>query len=162
MLGLLSRIRWSRSRRVGPEPRLTRRSRAGVGMWLTLLGLLALSCDGRLSGSGVALTTSSGEACLDGSVACGDSCALLASSAQNCGACGSVCSSTDICDRGRCRPAAAGCSEPTLLCGSDCINAQTDEQHCGGCNDSCPSTASCTGGACECPGAASVCGNDCV
>jgi hypothetical protein len=149
--------------RVVRSPRaMGRRSPAWAGVWLTLLGLLASACGKRSNEPEVALTTISGERCSDGSVACGDSCVHLASSAQNCGGCGNVCASGDICDRGRCHPAAAGCSLPTSLCGSDCVDVASDEQHCGGCGNACPSTASCSGSICACPGSESVCGSECV
>lgn len=110
----------------------------------------------------VATRTLSGMECVDGAVACGDSCARLASSALHCGACDNACGPDAICDRGACVSAAAGCSSGLTLCGGGCIDASTDREHCGGCEQSCAPEGECSAGSCLCPGELTPCDSACV
>ncbi len=123
---------------------------------------LLVACGSEPESERLALSTSTGVPCLNGTVACGDVCVQLDSSAEHCGACGNACAADALCDRGSCQPLAAGCSGSALLCGRECVDASSDESNCGGCGQSCPEQASCAAGACACPGALSACGAECV
>lgn len=144
------------------SPRLPKRSGAASGLFCLLLCALALACGSDPETSKAALTTTTGVTCTDGAVACGDSCAHLDSSAAHCGACDTLCSSDSICDRGQCRPAAAGCSAGLSLCGSDCIDVTSSDEHCGSCEQACAPEASCGAGSCVCPTPLAACGDSCV
>ncbi|HKO90317.1 MAG TPA: MXAN_6577-like cysteine-rich protein [Polyangiaceae bacterium] len=124
--------------------------------------VIGLGCGKADNEPEVALTTINGVACLDGAVACGDTCARLASSADHCGSCDNACGADAICDRGRCKPTVDGCSAALLLCGSDCVDTGKDREHCGSCTQTCPTDAECRSGSCECPGTLSPCGDACV
>jgi hypothetical protein len=127
-----------------------------------LLWGLAFACGEGSDEPEVALTTISGVRCTDGAVACGDTCAQLASSAEHCGGCGNVCASFAICDRGQCRPAAEGCSAALSLCGSDCVDLTSADEHCGACDNPCAPEADCAAGSCVCPNQLAACGATCV
>ena len=75
-----------------------------------LLGVAALALTA-LSGC---LNPLVGAKCEDGYTACGGQCVDLASSAQNCGACGSRCDG--VCSAGVCQPANAGGTTAVLRC----------------------------------------------
>ncbi len=139
-----------------------RRAPGWCGVALLGLWISALACGKSSADPEVALTTINGVRCEDGTVACGDECARLASSAEHCGACGVACGSGAICDQGQCKPAAEGCSQQLLLCGSDCVDPESDGAHCGQCEQRCPSDAQCDEGSCVCPGALTACGDDCA
>src|SRR6185295_17047539 len=128
-----------------------------VATWIA-----GLACGKASSEPEVARSTINGVRCLDGTVACGDVCVRLASSAGHCGACDVACDADSVCDRGHCQPASQVCSAHRLLCGSDCVDSRTDREHCGSCGTSCPSDAKCEASGCECPGALTVCGDSCV
>jgi hypothetical protein len=136
--------------------------RAMAGAIMAMWGAVAFACGGGSDEPDVAYTTINGVPCIDGAVACGDTCAQLASSAENCGACGTICAPDAICDVGRCRPAAEGCSGAASLCGSSCVDLQSADEHCGACDAPCAAEAECTAGACVCPGGLAACGSTCV
>lgn len=136
--------------------------RAVAGVFTAVLWAVAFACGGGSDEPEVAYTTISGVPCIDGAVACGDTCAQLASSAEHCGACGNICPPDAICDLGRCRPAMEGCSAALSLCGTGCVDLQSADEHCGGCDAACAPEADCAAGACVCPGALTACGAACV
>ncbi|MEZ4391174.1 MAG: hypothetical protein R3A48_08770, partial [Polyangiales bacterium] len=96
--------------------------------------------------------------CPAGSTCCGGGCIDTATSPENCGTCGSVCSTVNgvpACLNGRC--GVASCNAPFADCdGNGANGCETDTQislaHCGGCGAACPSppgaTAVCSGGRC--------------
>src|SRR5690606_31946542 len=65
------------------------------------------------------------------------------SDAQNCGACGNVCSNNQVCRNGEC-----GCGTAQLLCDGECKDVQTDAEHCGACNSACQAGQWCADGFC--------------
>jgi len=129
---------------------------------LTAACSVALACGKATDRLEVSYTTSNGVRCPEGMAACGAECVRLESSAGHCGACDHACSSTELCDLGRCRALVQGCSSSRLMCGSDCVDSLSDREHCGACDQSCPAAAECEAGACTCPGALTVCGDACV
>ena len=83
---------------------------------------------------------------------CAGACANLASDANNCGACGVVCSLKEICSNGVCgsikAPPPSPCDPGLLLCGTTCVDAQTDVNNCGACGQACGSGYACVSGVC--------------
>jgi hypothetical protein len=96
--------------------------------------------------------------------------------ARNCGACGRVCASGQVCNagactnppivcgNGRCEPGetcgscpgdcgacAPSCTGGLALCSGSCVNTQTDANNCGACNARCTSGQTCSGGVCTAP-----------
>ena len=60
--------------------------------------------------------------------------AAVNSDPRNCGGCGRICSSGQVCSTSECR---SGCTSGTTLCGSSCVNAQSDARNCGACGNQC-------------------------
>src|SRR4029078_13718231 len=106
------------------------RARPWLRALLLATWVAGLACGKASNGPEVALETINGVRCVDGTVACGDVCARLSSSAEHCGSCDVACEADSVCDRGRCQPASVGCSGQRLLCGSDCVDARSDLDHC--------------------------------
>ncbi len=107
-----------------------------------------------------------GGTCQPGTVRCVDTCAVLATDARNCGACGVACGGSDVCSGGTC---AATCAAPLSSCGTgmdrSCADLRTDSEHCGACGTACATTAVCQAGTCvdTCAVAGtSRCGDACV
>ncbi len=113
-------------------------------------------------------------ACPAGFANCGDGQCDVATATDpnNCGACGTVCS-TNLCSNSQCLcsddmtpcsdPSCASC--PANPCGAgtaNCgdgtcdVNTATDPNNCGGCGNVCPS-GTCTAGACTCSGGGAAC-----
>ena len=86
-----------------------------------------------------------------GLTGCGNACVNLTSDANNCGACGDVCATSDpnasgsSCVSGACM---AECNAGYVLCNGTCVNEQSDRNNCGGCGVACAATESCQSGAC--------------
>jgi formylglycine-generating enzyme required for sulfatase activity/uncharacterized protein YjdB len=87
-----------------------------------------------------------------GLTACGSTCSNTASDPNNCGACGTVCATTDpnaasvACVASQCLTT---CNVGYTECNNICVNQQTDPNNCGGCGVGCSgATPSCAGGAC--------------
>ncbi|MBK6528241.1 MAG: SUMF1/EgtB/PvdO family nonheme iron enzyme [Deltaproteobacteria bacterium] len=86
--------------------------------------------------------------CPPSGVPCGDlSCVDLTSSASNCGACGIICPTDQVCIAGRCR-----CSPPQSLCDGLCVNTNSDGMNCGACGNRCSTGYLCGAGSCQCEG----------
>ncbi|MEY2931646.1 MAG: hypothetical protein RL033_2395 [Pseudomonadota bacterium] len=128
-----------------------------LALWVS-----GLACGKSSNEPEVALTTINGVRCVDGTVACGETCVRLESSAEHCGACEVACGADTICDQGQCKAAAEGCSERRLLCGSDCVDTREDREHCGACDQRCATEGRCDEGSCVCPGALIACGESCA
>ena len=77
----------------------------------------------------------------------------------NCGACGHVCPTGQICSGGVC-----SCPSGLSYCGNLCVNPGTDNYNCGACGHVCPPGKACLRGACvtSCPPGQLVCGDLCV
>lgn len=84
------------------------------------------------NGSGVVFTDSP---CTGRETLCGTSCADLLTDKNNCGVCGRVCGSDEICVNARCGPACK--TSGTTLCGSDCVDLSTNMTNCGSCGNEC-------------------------
>ncbi|QSQ25662.1 hypothetical protein JY651_12330 [Pyxidicoccus parkwayensis] len=95
--------------------------------------------------------------CTDGQVTCGDRCIDTRTDAQNCGACGTVCGPSEVCEAGRCE-----CSGALERCGNLCIDTQENDRNCGGCGTVCGPGQFCRDGRCQCPSNQESCGNRCV
>jgi hypothetical protein len=79
---------------------------------------------------------------------CGNVCSDTSVDAQNCGACGTTCSS-EACAASQCVGGVTCVGQ--AACGSTCTNLQTDTNNCGACGNACPVGASCTSGQCAGP-----------
>ena len=107
--------------------------------------------------------------CGTGQLACGTppACVSVQSDPRNCGRCGTVCATGQMCSAGAC---VTTCAAPSVVCttagGVACVNTQTDATHCGRCNNACPSGQSCRAGVCasttSCPAGQTMCGTRCV
>jgi uncharacterized protein YjdB len=91
--------------------------------------------------------------CNAGFTACGAACVNEQSDPNNCGACGSVCTTTDpnaagaSCTAGTC---AVACSAGFTLCNGVCVNESADANNCGACGNVCAG-GPCSGGMCPPP-----------
>ncbi len=99
------------------------------------------------NGGGVAAVTQCKGVCTD-----------LDLDANNCGACGARCSSSQVCRGGAC----ARCPSKDTQCKDQCADLMADNANCGACGKVCTGkNGTCVGGVCSpCDGA--VCGNACV
>ena len=88
-----------------------------------------------------------------GGVLCGASCIDLSADTRNCGSCGHVCASDQICTAGSCVP----CSP---VCGGVCTNLGSDHANCGACGHGCLASERCTSGACV--ACSALCGGACA
>lgn len=89
---------------------------------------------------------SSAPNCAEGETACADHCVNVASSKNNCGACGTICGEGLVCDVGVCHPA---CRAGRVECNGGCIDIASDDRGCGGCGVQCEAPAKCRGGVCR-------------
>jgi collagen type I/II/III/V/XI/XXIV/XXVII alpha len=92
-----------------------------------------------------------GESC------CRGACVDEQTDSNNCGACGTVCTTSDpnasgaSCSSGAC---VTSCNAGFTLCGTTCVNEQTDSNNCGGCGTTCSGAAPvCVNSTCtpDCP-----------
>jgi hypothetical protein len=85
----------------------------------------------------------------------------LATDGANCGACGVICATSEVCSAGRC---AASCAAPLAVCtdgaSSSCADLSNDPEHCGTCDIACAAGQSCTAGICgpSCSAPLTTCG----
>lgn len=88
-----------------------------------------------------------------GGVLCGTTCTSLSGDVNNCGSCGTVCSSGQFCAGGAC----LACSP---LCGGACVDLASDDTNCGSCGNACLPSQACNGGACV--ACTMLCGGACT
>ncbi len=86
--------------------------------------------------------------CPVGQIRCGAYC-VRNDTIENCGTCGHLCASTELCAAGTCE---ARCDSPKTVCGTTCTDPATDPAHCGSCDKACATGMQCVGGACRWPG----------
>lgn len=102
--------------------------------------------------------------CFTGQTQCGAECSDLISDNNNCGSCGHVCGSDEICMNGICSKISK-CNEGETLCDDTCVDTKTDSNNCGGCGNKCKPSESCVNGICvfvpSCPFGSFACGNNC-
>lgn len=85
-------------------------------------------------------------ACPVGLTLCDQRCTSLSGDPYNCGRCGQVCGSGQICQNGVCIPF---CTQPTPdPCNGMCTSLLDDPNNCGSCGFACPPGNFCDGGKC--------------
>ena len=72
-------------------------------------------------------------------------CTNFASDVNNCGGCGVVCSTGQVCTSGTCTTV---CGEGETSCDGVCVNENTDPNNCGGCGTVCSTGQACASGVC--------------
>ncbi len=92
---------------------------------------------------------------------CGGTCVDTNSDFQNCGVCGKVCPSDQVCSHGQC---ATVCGGGSVRCGNDCVDTSSDVKNCGGCGAPCAGGQVCNKGTCAatCQAGLTNCNGDCV
>jgi Stigma-specific protein, Stig1 len=95
--------------------------------------------------------------CVAPQTACGGACVDTQSSADHCGACGTVCARTQVCVAGQCQ---IGCPMGQTACNGRCVDLQTDRASCGACGTACAAGLVCSMGRCtlECGAGLAQCG----
>jgi Collagen triple helix repeat (20 copies)/Stigma-specific protein, Stig1 len=130
---------------VTPEPSGTNCANGGekieVGIDTNNDGVLGMS-----EVQQTAYVCNGGGGCGMGLEGCGASCVNLSSDPNNCGSCGTVCSSGSVCTAGACTPVT--CSAGKSVCNDSCVDLGSDDLNCGGCGVVCGSGTSCGGGSC--------------
>jgi len=128
-----------------------------------LIALLAASCSagpGGTSdgGTGDVTTNPCGSS---NYTMCGSTCVDTQGDYQNCGTCGNVCGSSDVCSHGTC---AVVCGGGSSRCGSNCVDLKSDPSNCGGCSTACTSGQVCNNGMCAltCQQGLTNCNGGCV
>jgi hypothetical protein len=79
--------------------------------------------------------------------ACGGRCVDPRTSVTNCGLCGRVCATDQVCKDGKCRR--MECEDESVLCGLACIFTKSDDVNCGGCGKVCLFGKHCDDGKCK-------------
>jgi hypothetical protein len=107
-----------------------------------------------------------------GGKCCGASCIDITLDHNNCGDCGNVCPSGQVCSGSACSCPAGGstatiCSNGQSCCGTlGCKSLMTDDFHCGDCMTACAGGSHCAGGKClcggvQCTGSQTCCSGSC-
>lgn len=96
------------------------------------------------NGSCINETISCNRTCSDGTILCNGTCVATSTDAQNCGACGNVCSLGTFCIKGNC-----SCMAGLALCNKTCTDTSIDPRNCGECGNVCPGFAICNQGTCS-------------
>lgn len=130
---------------------------ARVSLLLSLAAALACS----VLGSDLEHFTEGGgsKGCAGGLTSCSGSCIDTSSSPQNCGACGKVCPTGQVCDNGAC---SGSCSGGKTNCDGACVDPDTDPSHCGDCAVTCNPGETCSSGKCSLSCDKTLCGAFCV
>jgi hypothetical protein len=106
-------------------------------------------------------TSDAGGTCQPPNLTCNGLCVDPSGDRGNCGACGIVCQTNQLCSGGNC----IACPKAgTVACGASgaafCADLSSDNGNCGACGNVCAHGTACQGGACVCP--LTTCGADCV
>ncbi len=98
--------------------------------------------------------------CGPGQQICGDICVDTAADARNCGGCGAVCATGEVCASGSC---ALSCPPGQQVCGTGCFTLDSAAAHCGACGNECDPGELCSGGQCQvqCPDGQQICSGGC-
>lgn len=84
----------------------------------------------------------------------GEPCVDTSTSPLNCGTCGKVCGSREVCANSACVCRGGGrdqaCGAGTQCCTDGCRDVMADKVNCGGCGRTCVSGERCEGGSCKC------------
>ena len=83
--------------------------------------------------------------CTSGQVLCYGTCIDLNTSKTNCGVCGNICTSGQLCSAGTCTNT---CLPSQSLCSGSCSTLATDSANCGGCGVVCAQNQYCASGVC--------------
>jgi hypothetical protein len=84
---------------------------------------------------------------------------LLGSDPKNCGTCGHVCASTEVCKTGTCT---ADCGAGATDCAGACVNLTADPANCGACGHACSGGEKCVSSKCSCPVGFDSCNGVCT
>lgn len=164
-----------------------RLTRVALGTLLSVLGLLGLGSTGCKSEKLGAVDMSMSSNDLDSTPRCedtkcenpdakccnGEACVDITTSTQNCGSCGTVCRTRELCKNATCTCTGGGhsgqCGTSEQCCPDGCHQTMTDAKNCGGCGLSCKAAETCQTGKCSCGpsgiacrGSQSCCGTGCV
>jgi hypothetical protein len=97
------------------------------------------------STGGTTGTEDPGPTCTEPLSLCGDVCVDLASDPNNCGVCGNVCATGELCSAGTCTSV---CAAGLTQCGQSCVDLNTDILNCGSCGAACLAGQTCVAGVC--------------
>ena len=100
--------------------------------------------------------------CGNGAQLCGTTCTVTQFDPNNCGTCGTKCSTGQSCVSGQCTSGV--CNGGSTQCAEKCVDLQNDPANCGTCGTACPVGQVCSGGQCalDCNGGTTKCANLCV
>lgn len=93
-------------------------------------------------------------------IGCSKTCVNPKTDHNNCGACGHVCPSDQICNQGGC-----ACPSGLIFSGGKCVvDLQTDKNNCGTAGHVCPNNQVCGKGVCTCASGLTLCssGGNCL
>jgi hypothetical protein len=89
--------------------------------------------------------TNSKCACPSGLTNCSGICQDLTNDLNNCGTCGTKCTSGQLCSNGKC---VFNCPTGQTACSGSCVDTTSDQNNCGGCNKKCAVGEKCVNGVC--------------
>ena len=102
-----------------------------------------------------------GASCTAPLARCEGTCVATASDPDNCGACGTKCTTGEFCVAGACKTTC-----PLTVCAGACTDTALDPANCGSCGSSCPTGDSCAAGKCvaatSCPPPQTTCAGTCT
>ena len=110
---------------------------------------------------------------LDAKCCNGEPCVDVTANLQNCGDCGHVCRTRELCSNGVCTCTGGGhmgaCASGAQCCPDGCHDTMNEVANCGGCNLACKMGETCQAGKCscgpagkDCTGSQSCCGTGCA
>jgi hypothetical protein len=92
--------------------------------------------------------------CTGGQTCCSEGCTDTSSDPENCGKCGTTCTSEQTCTKGMCKnlPKCNGgppCTDGQTCCASGCTDTSSDPNNCGACGKQCGPDETCASGMCQ-------------